>query len=142
MFVVDRPPSYWDVVGQHLPLALVSGLVLLASALLPRDGVPFWICGFRWLTGYPCLFCGYSRAFIALGHGDAASALRNCPLALFFFALTAGVFLWNAAALALRIRIRRGPGLRLGRNATVTIAAIVTAAVTLNWIYRLYMGYR
>jgi len=52
---------------------LATGIALVAMWLwTPGDTLP--LCGFRWLTGYPCPLCGLTRAMcqIVKGHWRAA----------------------------------------------------------------------
>jgi len=48
--VWTRPRSYWDVVGKHLPLALISGMALLVAGLVPLHLLPIRSCTFLNLT--------------------------------------------------------------------------------------------
>ena len=57
-------------------------------------------CPFYALTGHPCPFCGGTRSYAAMWHGDVAAAVRYYPLGpvlfvLTFFALAYAV--WAAA---------------------------------------------
>jgi hypothetical protein len=51
---------------------ILAGLALL-WLFTPPD-LP--VCGFRWLTGRPCPFCGLTHAVFALAKGRVAEALR------------------------------------------------------------------
>ena len=135
---LDRPKSYWDVVGHHLPLALVSGVALLASVVVkPGRHLPFGACWFLNVTGYPCPFCGMTRAFVAMAHGQWAAAFANSPLAAVLFLCVAAVFAWNAAALITRRRIRADAPV----SGTKLAAALVVLTV-MNWVYRICVGLR
>lgn len=138
-FSAWRPASYWDVVGPHLPLALVAGLPLLLAALVPLDRLPLRACTFLEWTGRPCPFCGLTRSFWAMAGGDWGFAVTNYPLAAPFYLAVAAVFAWNAAALLSGARLTRGRLLILGRWRR---PALVTAALLLaaNWGYRLALG--
>jgi hypothetical protein len=52
-----------------------SVLVALWFFTIP-DRPVFPLCGFHWLTGRPCPFCGLTRAMFALAKGQWAGALR------------------------------------------------------------------
>jgi hypothetical protein len=110
------------------------------SVCVPIGSLPLKACTFLHLTGYPCPFCGFTRAFWALGHGDLGRGLAVCPLAVPVYGVLLLVFAWNAVPLALGMTIRRGRLLRLrpgqGRGA-IGIAALFFAV---NWAYRLAMG--
>jgi hypothetical protein len=135
-----RPPSYWDVVGAHVPLALVTGVVLFLSKWAPIDYLPLKTCTFLLLTGYPCPFCGFTRSFWAITHGDWAFALYNCPLACIVYVGVILVFAWNGAGLFLGVKLSRGRFLRL-RTIRARWGIIITVvSLTLNWAYRLCLG--
>lgn len=51
-------------------------LTFLPIPLNPRMS----LCGFLWLTGRPCPFCGMTRALVCLLKGDVALALSFHPL--------------------------------------------------------------
>src|SRR3989339_1498243 len=93
------------VLVHHLPPALIAGGVLLAAAFLPLDRIPYTICTFLRLTGYPCPSCGLTRGFIAMAHGQWLTVLHTCPLAVLLYAATALVFAVNAAALLCGVRL-------------------------------------
>jgi hypothetical protein len=47
------------------------------------------VCGYHWLTGRPCPFCGLTRALFALAGGEWGDALRLnalTPVALLMLA--------------------------------------------------------
>ena len=59
----------------------ISGTILVLLALLPIPPEPrIALCGFLWLTGRPCPFCGMTRAMARLLKGDLALALNLHPL--------------------------------------------------------------
>ena len=141
-FSWTRPRSYWDVMGTHFPLALVSGLTLLVSAWVPLKALPLVPCTFLRFTHYPCPFCGLTRSFWAMAHGDWAFAANNAPLACLIYLATAAVFAWNAAGLLLGIRISRGPRLGRGAGWGRAMAVVGLLLLILNWAYRLGHGLR
>ena len=57
----------------------VTGLVLLALWYAPKMA-ELSLCGFRWLTGYPCPLCGMTHALSAMVHGQWGEAVRFHPL--------------------------------------------------------------
>ena len=58
-----------------------SGGAMMLLAFLPFPLVPqISLCGFLWLTGRPCPFCGLTRALAWLLRGDLALALSLHPL--------------------------------------------------------------
>ncbi|MFA5044030.1 MAG: DUF2752 domain-containing protein [Kiritimatiellia bacterium] len=126
--------------AHHLPWALIAGAVLLAANLLPLDRIPFTICVFRRLTGYPCPTCGLTRGFVTMAHGQWADVLHACPLAAVLYAATALIFAINAAALLCGVRLT--PGLWLQWRARVWVALLCFFGLLIlsNWLYRLALG--
>jgi hypothetical protein len=135
----DRPPSYWDVVGRHLPLALVTGVALLAASFVPLERMPLIPCTFLRWTGYPCMFCGMTRAFVAMGNGHFGEALAESPMAVLLYGATVATFIWSAAGLALGRRLYWAGHTRPIARYVIAIAVVLLA---LNWIYRLAIGLR
>jgi len=139
-FSWTRPQSYWDVVGVHLPLALVTGIPLLISCLVPLRLLPMIPCAFVRFTGYPGPFCGFTRAFWAISAGQWPYALTNCPLASILYVFVVCVFIWNAAGLWGGIIIKPGTILALRRGQGRRIIGLISVLFLINWIYRLSMG--
>ena len=72
----------------------LSGSILILFALLPIPLQPQTsLCGFLWLTGRPCPFCGITRALACLLRGDFAVALNFHPLSPLALAALLIVFL-------------------------------------------------
>jgi len=70
---VSRESLWWHVA--------VLGSVLLGFAFLPLSLHPrFSVCGFLWLTGRPCPFCGITRALSCLLKGEMTQAVALHPL--------------------------------------------------------------
>ena len=138
--VWTRPSSYWDVAGKHLPLAFLSGTALLVAAFLPLHLLPVRSCTFLGLTGYPCPFCGFSRAFWAMARYDWSYAFYEAPLACLFYVTVVLTFTVNTLGLLLGRQIRLS---RLmwpqGLNAR-WVFIVISALLFLNWCYRLALG--
>ena len=137
---VTRPRSYWDVVGAHFPFALVTGIPLFVSKWIPVDLLPLRPCTFLQLTGYPCPFCGFTRSFQTISHGDWAFALYNSPIACLVYVAVLVVFVWNAAGLLFGVKLSRNRFLRLKAGRARWGIAIFSVLLALNWVYRLGMG--
>ncbi len=137
----DRP-RYAQVLVAHLPWAAVCGAVLAVAAFVPPAWVPVRACTFLWLTGYPCLFCGASRAFRSMAHGDWDAALTNSPFAAALFVVVALVFLWNVIALLAGVRLRPGQRLRFWQGRVLVVVLVLGGLVLANWGYRLAMGFK
>jgi len=56
-------------------LAALGMAALLWGISLPSQ-LHYELCGFRWLTGRPCLLCGLTRALFALGKGHWNQAVQ------------------------------------------------------------------
>ena len=137
---VTRPRSYWDVVGAHFPFALVTGIPLFVSKWIPVDLLPLRPCTFLQLTGYPCPFCGFTRSFQTMSHGDWAFAMYNSPIACLVYVGLLVVFVWNAAGLLFGVKLSRNRFLRLKAGRARWGIAIFSVLLALNWVYRLGMG--
>lgn len=139
LWQIERPRSRWAAVAIHLPAALVSGVILLASALYRPGMIPFRTCAFFRLTGYPCVTCGYTRGFSGVAHGNWSLVWNDCPVVFVFFTLMALVFVWSTVAMSTGVILGRG---RLLRGRWLAFYGIVLLALMLaNWIYRLKMGF-
>jgi hypothetical protein len=70
--------------GEYQPLlwrAGISGSILMLLAYLPFPlQSHISLCGFLWLTGRPCPFCGMTRAMACLLKGNFTLALNFHPL--------------------------------------------------------------
>lgn len=140
---VERPGSvggFSAVLAHHLPLAVLALGVLLAAALLPLDRIPYTICIFLRLTGYPCPSCGLTRGFVAMAHGQWLAVLHACPLAALLYAATALVFAVNAAALLCGVRLTPGRGLKWRPRTWWVLLCFFGLLILANWLYRLTYG--
>lgn len=118
--------------------SLVAGTAALLFGLFaPRDGLLRIPCGFKSLTGFPCPFCGTTRAFLQAGDARWADAWRESPLGLLLFPALLVLVIWSAWRLW-RSRREPPPLEPLRIPAWLVIAA--SAAVAANWIYRLTAG--
>jgi len=131
---------YRTVLLHHLPPALIAGGVLLAAAFLPLDRIPYTVCTFLRLTGYPCPSCGLTRGFVAMAHGQWQAVLHACPLAALLYAATALVFAVNAAALLCGVRLAPGRWLKWRAGAWIVLLCFFGLLIVLNWLYRLALG--
>lgn len=138
--IVRRPIRYWDVVFDHLPLAAVSGITLGLAAFTPAHWSFHRACTFLDLTGYPCLFCGGTRAFRAMTQGEWQQAFTNSPFAAALFVFAAVVFLWNLIGLLSGHQLRFGPRLRFWSGRGKTVMVVLMVLLFANWIYRMIRG--
>lgn len=136
--VMEAPASValLDRGGRQLRWLLVGGgaVVLLVVGVVPLTVIgKFHTCLFLRLTGYPCMFCGMTRAFLLMAHGDLAGAWHISPLGVPLFCCTVIVVLWGAACLI------------TGRKLIVPLPWrwVFAGSVVLllaNWIYRISAG--
>lgn len=141
LFSWNCPRSFWNVVGNHLPVALATGIPLLSAGWLPFKYLSLIKCTFLQWTGYPCPFCGFTRSFWALAEGNWIWAFSNCPLSILVYLSMLGIFIWNSSALLLGIELVRGPWLRFtSRRSRWAALTIIILLFALNWIYRLKNG--
>jgi hypothetical protein len=106
----------------------------LIAALVPLTLIgKFHACPFLRLTGYPCMFCGLTRAFLAMAHGHVAGAWQISPIGVPLFLATIAGFFWGVACLVTGKKL-------LVRWPWRWIAATAAVLLVANWIYRLSAG--
>jgi hypothetical protein len=66
---------------------------VLGDCRVPADPA-VRLCGFHWLTGRPCPFCGLTRALFALAKGHWREAVHFNALSPLGFAMLFALF-WN-----------------------------------------------
>lgn len=123
-----------------LPLGAIFLAILALGAaaigLLHLDRLPFAVCTFKVVTGWPCLTCGGTRAVGRLASGDLAGAMAMNPLA----ALGAlAVLPWGIADLALLAR-GRALAIELAPAAWRALRVAIPAALLANWAWLLAAG--
>lgn len=134
---IRRPSSYAEVINRHLPLLIATAPFLLAARIIPRGTQIVPGCIFKTLTGVPCMFCGYTRAFQAIARMNLLPALRDNPAAVVLFLFMMAVALWNLAGLLARRLILPGRWLRVGNGRLVAWGTLLF--FMLNWVYRILM---
>ena len=58
----------------------IGVILLVVARFVPLARLPYWGCGLRKLTGYPCLACGMTRSFDWFAQGRILDALLINPL--------------------------------------------------------------
>ena len=94
------------------------------------------------MTGYPCPFCGMTRAFTAMGHGACAAAVRESPAGAILYLVTIGVFAASAARLIRPPKAEQLPDPGRARALRWGLLIAGTLILLASWIYRLAMGMR
>ncbi len=140
LFTLKSPRSYWDILVYHLPLGFASASALALPYLILLKHFPAVPCTFRHLTGIPCPFCGFTRSFWAISHGELWAAVVNCPLSVVVYFLVLVCFIWNVFALVSAVIVFPGPffsAMAVKKKLIVTVVFLLFAG---NWFYRLGMG--
>ena len=88
-----------------LSLALLAVAVLLRIDESGRVELPLinvsmpTVCGWRWLTGCDCPFCGLTRCFVAAAHGSLGEAWRFHPTGVLLFLVVVAQLPYRAVQL-------------------------------------------
>lgn len=119
--------------------AWVFGISLagLAFGLFwPRDAAVGIRCVFLNVSGWPCPFCGITRAYLAAGHGAWAEAFRQSPVGALLFPMVAITVVWSGFCVV-RERARATTATPQRLNWLWWGIAILIA---INWVYRVIAG--
>jgi uncharacterized protein DUF2752 len=116
--------------------AAAAGLAVLAAGALRLDHLPWSLCYFKAVTGYPCPTCGTTRAFARLFWRDLPGALAMNPLATVGLLVLA---LWGLADLALLAR-GRALSLELSPGAGRVARFLAVGLLLANWAYLVAAG--
>ncbi|HEY3120956.1 MAG TPA: DUF2752 domain-containing protein [Vicinamibacteria bacterium] len=137
---MTRGPARFSATAGAAPLGAIFGAVTAAAVLgiglLRLDQLPFPVCVFKVVTGWPCLTCGATRAFARLYALDPLGALAMNPLAV-----AAGLALvpWALADLAL-LPSGRALTLELTPSAGRWARALAVTLAVANWLYLAAVG--
>ncbi|MHB8793595.1 MAG: DUF2752 domain-containing protein [Thermoleophilia bacterium] len=133
-FGLSRHGVTWQVLAvAELPLLAILFLVFSISVLVSPDfemrasgvSVPLlYACPFFALTGIPCLFCGMTRSFLAMGGLDVSQSLSYHPLGPALFVILAGLAVALAISVITRSRIHVSIGKTL-RQRLITGSAML-----------------
>jgi hypothetical protein len=96
--------------------------------------LPWPICLFHALTGFPCLTCGATRAAIACVHLQFFTALRWNPLAVIIYGTIA---LFDAYAVGVLLIRSRRVRAYFSAGEKRALRATVIALLLVNWMYLL-----
>jgi hypothetical protein len=140
-FTLDHHAPLQRVIRHHLTWIGILLPPVLAAAAWPVPGSAEAVfCLLRRLTGYPCMTCGFTRAFVRVLHGDGSGAWRDCPLGVIPPLLIVLALAVHLAALALGARVSWTPPDALRRYRLPLFVACASLVVA-NWTYRLIRGY-
>ncbi|MEW6020225.1 MAG: DUF2752 domain-containing protein, partial [Pseudomonadota bacterium] len=131
----------------ELPIAALTALVLAVSVMVAPDSTirtldldlpSILICPFYAATDIPCLFCGMTRSFMAMGGLDLGQAFVFHPLGP---ALWAGAIAVEGAALASLVTGRR-IGFRIGRARRRMIIRYGAVILVASWLVKVVIWRR
>ncbi|GAC1330706.1 MAG: hypothetical protein NVSMB17_08270 [Candidatus Dormibacteria bacterium] len=125
------------------PLVALGGAAVLGAAwtlpLLWSRGIsPIPPCIFHTVTGPPCPFCGGTRSFVALAHGDVAAAVHVFPVGPLLFAGLILAVLYSTGAVLSGRRVR----VTMGRDLRRVLTVLAVLVLLVNWGSKLlFLGY-
>lgn len=108
-------------------LAASAWLVLVGDRVaLPGGGELAGLCWFRGVVGLDCPFCGMTRSFVALAHGELAAALRFHPAGpLVFAAMAVAVVAFVAALVRGTTPVVERRAFRIAVDAVVAVCLVI-----------------
>ena len=121
----------------HGPFAAISGIILTIAWFVPYPDAVFNTCLLKRLVSIPCAFCGSTRSFAAMIHGDWGWAFSNSPMAAVLFLLTAFTFLVCLAAIAGGGHLVAGARLKDLLRKPFRWLGVGVVLILINWWYRL-----
>lgn len=138
--------SWKSLLGLEAPLLTLFLSVLTFSVLVTPENLTRYTavdvgysslvtCPLLALTGVPCLFCGMTRSFTAMGSLDVGQAVTFHPLGPALFIITILV----AAGLVFSLASRRRLVVDLSPSVWITAALSTAAVVALAWPVKLYL---
>lgn len=114
-------------------LLIISAVILSSVSIHPFYKGEFTVCPFKNIFGIPCPFCGMTRSFLFLGHGEIREACRLNPLGPLVFMIVVFFWFYYAAMMTARKEIT----VRLSENEkrlTIVVSAVLVMAA---WGYNL-----
>lgn len=118
-----------DLAVALFALAALAGAAWLtnvgATGVHTADGEALGtLCWVRGLLGFDCPFCGMTRSFVALAHGDLAGSLAFHPAGPLMMGWLAVALLWIVVAAA-----RREPPVFMRARFSVSLQAVAAVSV-------------
>lgn len=121
---------------EAVPILLACGGIIAASVLVELSDLPGrTICLFRNLFSLPCAGCGMTRAFLLLGHGRWADAVRMNLLSPLAFATLVALFLGASTRL---FGLELGVNLKPSGVKRLMLAAFLLTAT--SWLYNMALN--
>ena len=118
-------------------LGIIGGLGLLVARFIPvAKLIPFWGCGFRQMTGYPCPGCGLTRVADNFAHLHFKAALLANPLGFVAASLFALAVVLTVLHLSFKLTL---PVLHLEDKEWVWLRNGVITAVVVNYAFVIAM---
>lgn len=115
-------------------MALVGLVGFLVARFVPvAKLVPFWGCGFRKVTGYPCPGCGLTRVADRFAHLNIVGAFKANPLGTVAAAAFAAAMVMSFLHLVFRVPIPE-PVLDERDWLRVRWGALVLLAANYAWV--------
>ncbi len=132
-----RPASWRQLLSVEVPLlsllAFMFAVTFLFSPSLESRALGFQlpsviVCPFFYVTGIPCLFCGITRSFLAMGGLDLSGAFVYHPLGPVIYLLLLCLALVLAVSIVRRQQVRMRISPALGRQLVRYGAILLLAA--------------
>jgi hypothetical protein len=117
-------------------LATIGVAAGVAVGLLQLERLPFSVCVFKAVTGWPCLTCGSTRALALLFVRDVPGAFAMNPLATL---LAAALLPWGVADGVLMLR-GRALGVELAPWLGPVVRAVAVSLLLWQWAYLVAAG--
>ena len=114
-------------------MGLIGLVGLLVARFIPvAKWVPFWGCGFRQLTGWPCPGCGLTRVADNFAHLHFKAALMANPLGFLAAAGFALAVVLTVLHLGFKVTV---PSLHLEEREWVWLRNGLIGAVVVNYAF-------
>lgn len=117
-------------VGLLDALGLIGLIGFLVARFVPVAKLPFWGCGFRQMTGWPCPGCGLTRVADHFSHFDFHASFMANPLG--FVAAAGFAFAVVATVLHLGFKVTL-PVVHLDEREWVWVRNALIALVVVNY---------
>lgn len=116
--------------------AVMAAATLLAARFLPVERLAP-ACLLRTATGWPCLTCGSTRAFVRFVSGDFTGAFAMSPLGTALAALSVLLVIYVALRFTL---VRRRPQIAFTSGESRGVRWSIVGAVAVHWVYLVWVG--